>query len=146
MKYTNEQINDLAVDHDFTYKRKYNKNRELIYNYIVGFINKNGFAPTHMEIAKALGIKGLATIAFHIGRLVEDKRLDKHLEIARCLVVPSLTSEHYNIKTGEFTEQGVVIGEEFTTYSKEDLVKLINESKNRIKFYRNLQKKLKEQI
>lgn len=143
MKYNQQQINELAIDHDFSYKRKYNKNRELIYNYIIGFIHKNGFAPTHREIAKALSIRGLATIAFHIGKLVEDKRLDRHPEVARCLIIPSENSEHYKIKTGVATEQGVVIGEEFTTYSKEGLSKLINESKNRIKFYKNLQKKLK---
>lgn len=135
---------DVFPNYVFSYKRKQNGNRERIYEYIRGFIGTNGFAPTHREIAKALNIKSPSTIAFHISRLVEDKRLTKHPEVARCLVVPD--SEYTETISGNINRKNVEVGEIHKAYSKEGLTKLINECENRIKFYKNLQKKYENKV
>lgn len=118
----NEEANEFNKQHynlkheilpryDYLYKRKTNNNRERIYGYIRGFIGINGFAPTHREIAKALDIKSLSTVAFHIGKLVEDKRLAKHPEIARCLIV--VDSEYTQTVYGATAKKGFEVEENY---------------------------------
>src|SRR5271156_168631 len=45
------------------------KRQKEVLNYLVGFINKNGYSPSFEEIARALKLTSLATVHKHISTL-----------------------------------------------------------------------------
>src|SRR5215472_8101785 len=45
------------------------KRQKEVLNYLVGFINKNGYSPSFEEIAKALKLSSLATVHKHLATL-----------------------------------------------------------------------------
>ena len=45
------------------------KRQKEVLNYLVGFINKNGYSPSFEEIAHALKLTSLATVHKHLSTL-----------------------------------------------------------------------------
>ena len=46
-----------------------NKRQTEIYDYIVGYIQENGYAPTLREIRAVFGIKSTATVHYHLKQM-----------------------------------------------------------------------------
>jgi repressor LexA len=64
--------------------------RELVYDYIVEFINENGFAPSIREMCEGTGIRSTSTIHSHLKRLQEEGRLTVGRGKRRALTVTEL--------------------------------------------------------
>ena len=57
-------------------KEKAEEKKDEIYNFIVKYINKNGYAPVYREIIEGTTIKSLDTICRYVYDLKEDGRID----------------------------------------------------------------------
>ena len=52
------------------------KTRDLVYQVIVDYISKNGYAPSFREIGELSGLKSSASVHAHIHRLAEEGRIE----------------------------------------------------------------------
>jgi len=59
------------------------KRQREVYEFLVGYIRDNKFAPTYLEIGAAIGASSLATVASHINRLVASGYIAKTTYHAR---------------------------------------------------------------
>lgn len=52
------------------------KTRDLVYQVIVDYISKNGYAPSFREIGELSGLKSTSSVHAHIHRLAEEGRIE----------------------------------------------------------------------
>lgn len=52
------------------------KTRNLVYQVIVDYISKNGYAPSFREIGELSGLKSSSSVHAHIHRLAEEGRIE----------------------------------------------------------------------
>jgi repressor LexA len=59
--------------------------KERILEYIVGFMDENGFAPTYREIGAAVGLKSSSSVSRHIEHLKAEGKITLHDQKSRTL-------------------------------------------------------------
>ena len=59
--------------------------KERILEYIVGFIEVNGFAPTYREIGSAVGLRSSSSVSRHIEHLKAEGKITLHDQKSRTL-------------------------------------------------------------
>ena len=69
---------------------KITKKQTLILNFISDFTQERGFSPSYREIMTGVGLSSVASVAEHIGNLVEKGALKKTPGAARSLEVIDL--------------------------------------------------------
>ncbi len=81
------------------------KQRELL-TYIEGFIAEHGYSPSYREIMNGLQYTSVATVALHVGNLIQRGHLRKRDHSARSLevVTPSDIPPTPALKTNEVKE------------------------------------------
>jgi repressor LexA len=65
----------------------------LVYDYIVDYIKKEGYPPAVRDICNGIGIKSTSTIHGHLKRLQETGRIEYTAGKRRAITVPSLEGE-----------------------------------------------------
>ena len=50
--------------------------REKVYDFLLDYIEKNGFAPSVREIAEKVGLKSTSTVVHHLSALEEEGRIE----------------------------------------------------------------------
>src|SRR6202042_993408 len=66
------------------------KRQKEVLNYLVGFINKNGYSPSFEEIARALKLTSLATVHKHLSTLEKKGYIRRGLNQSRSIEVVKL--------------------------------------------------------
>ena len=51
-------------------------NRERVYNFLVDYIEKNGFAPSVREISIGIGLNSTCTVHHHLLKLEDEGRIE----------------------------------------------------------------------
>lgn len=63
---------------------------DVVYQYIVDYINDNGFPPSVRDICKGVGVKSTSTVHNHLKRLVESGKIEMKSGKRRAISVPAL--------------------------------------------------------
>ena len=66
------------------------KRQKEVLNYLVGFINKNGYSPSFEEIARALKLTSLATVHKHLSTLEKKGYIRRGYNQSRSIEVVQL--------------------------------------------------------
>jgi len=66
---------------------------ELIYNFVVSYIRKEGYPPSVREICAGVGIKSTSTIHAHLRRLQDLGRIEYTPGKRRAIIVPDLQND-----------------------------------------------------
>ena len=61
--------------------------RERVYNFIVDFIKKNGYAPTVREICVGTGLKYTSSVYAHLLKLEDEERIEMKKKSTRAIKV-----------------------------------------------------------
>ena len=61
--------------------------RERVYNFIVDFIKKNGYAPTVREICVGTGLKSTSSVYAHLLKLEDEERIEMKKKSTRAIKV-----------------------------------------------------------
>jgi repressor LexA len=61
------------------------RRQKQVYDFISGFVDKNGYSPSYEEIAEGLGLSSLATVHKHIGNLEQKELLRRDYNRSRSI-------------------------------------------------------------
>jgi repressor LexA len=61
------------------------RRQKQVYDFISGFVDKNGYSPSYEEIADGLGLSSLATVHKHIGNLEQKELLRRDYNRSRSI-------------------------------------------------------------
>ncbi len=71
--------------------------REKIFTFLRSYREKNGYAPTLREIARACAVKSHSVVQFHLDRLERDGAIRRDKDRSRSIILPAEVGEHKGI-------------------------------------------------
>ena len=86
------------------------KRQKEFLDFLIGFVDQNGYSPSYEEIATALNLASLATVHKHVSSLQAKKYLRRNYNQSRSLEVSPEYLEQYRLQKGQPSAEVPLLG------------------------------------